>query len=110
MLDDWHQPFQNGCGVLSFALPDCDGLPPPVSKCLAHGLIALNVAVEFPLPEIYIRARRRCPLAAIVTMPEAAMNEDCRLSSGKGKVRPALYRCWCDPVTQARSGGHLAHA
>lgn len=74
------QPFLNQSrGVLDRmlqrAFPDCSHTPAKSSKCLHMSFVAVDVAQEFSLPELFV-----CPggggiAAAVVSMPKAAMNK-----------------------------------
>ena len=49
--------------------------------------VACHVPLELGRPELHVGLRRARRLAALVTMPEAAVNEDDRVPLGKHDVR-----------------------
>ena len=73
--------------ALRFAFPNHHHTP---AEFLQRGLVQLvasGVAVEFRQPPFAAVRRRRAVLAAFVSVPEAAVNEDSGLMLGEHDVR-----------------------
>ena len=74
------QPFvnQSRCvldRMLQRALPDSGHTPAKSPECLHVSPVAINIAQEFPLPELFVGPRGGGIAATFVPMPEAAMDE-----------------------------------
>lgn len=72
--------------VFQRALPNGGHTPAKRLKHLHVPPVAINIVLEFPLPELFVGIRSGGIAAALVSMPEAAVNEHHRLMLRKHKV------------------------
>lgn len=73
--------------VFQRALPDGGHTPAKSPECFHVSPVTINIAQEFPLPELFVGPRGGGIAAAFMPMPEAAMDEHHRLVLRKHKVR-----------------------
>lgn len=70
------QFFTQSVSRACFAFPD-DGNTPPLAYQVAYAdFIAFSVLSQFAHPKFSSRFRNTCPLAPVMLMPEASVNED----------------------------------
>lgn len=95
-------------GSLRFALPDVEHAPTSFQKFCGLAHIAFAVPVDFRLPKL--RIGRRCPTgAAVVPMPEAAMDKDRRSVLRKHEIGPPGEILGMKNVPQAFGVQQLSH-
>lgn len=88
------QPFLNQSRsvldrVFQRALPNGGHTPAKSPECLHVSPVAINIAQEFPLPELFVGPRGGGISATLVPMPEAAMDEHHRSVLREHKIRRA---------------------
>jgi len=75
---------QSGCqskGIANFTLPDYEDIPAKVAQSILIGHVPLSVPIQLRLPELSVRLWDVGNLAALMLMPEAAIDEDGFLSA-----------------------------
>ena len=75
--------------VFQRALPNGGHTPAKSPECLHVSPVAIDIAQEFPLPELLVGSRGSGIAATFVPMPEAAMDEHHRPVLWEHKVRGA---------------------
>ncbi len=75
--------------VFQRALPNGGHTPAKSPECLHVSPVAINIAQEFPLPELFVGPRGGGIAATFVPMPEAAMDEHHRSVLREHKIRRA---------------------
>lgn len=77
-FDEFNNPLQQGFLHVSFGLafPNDEALPVLKAQLATVDFVALDVVIEFLVPELSICARLRDPIPASVSMPKAPVDED----------------------------------
>lgn len=76
-------------GILEFALPYDEGIPPQSPSLRLNGEVTATVALKLGNPEVPPRLRQGGPRATGMPMPETAMHPNHLTSPRKGDVRAA---------------------
>ena len=88
---------------LQCAFPDNGYSPSQITKLCLDGSVPLPVACKFLRPERTPRTRYRCESAPGMTVPETAMNKDCRLIAWKYQIRFAGYVPWGQTIAKPQA-------
>lgn len=85
-IEESAQPSLKTIDVFDFALPDHDHSPAKLSKCRLLKSIARGIPIQLRKPPLATVGRCGAVATPFVAMPEASMNEDCRLVSGQEDI------------------------
>jgi hypothetical protein len=80
------QHVRQPIGVCRFALPDHENVPTAFSESPLTFSVAFGVGSQFGAPKVAVRSRSLASLAAVVRMPEAAVNENDFTQSWKDEI------------------------
>lgn len=95
---------------LRFALPNHLDSPAQSAEGADHEIVSNYIAGDLGLPEFSIAARKFRALAALVSMPEAAMDENDHPRSWKDDVGRTWQVFPVDAESQAKSVSESSHS
>jgi hypothetical protein len=75
-----------GRRICSFVLPDSENPPSRTSEGSVHLAVTFDVPLQFPRPELAVRARVGCVFRT--SMPKTSINKDSKVLSRKCDVDP----------------------
>jgi hypothetical protein len=81
-------------GVIYFAFPQSEVVPPQLSDLLGNLLIAVDIRIKFMLPELDWVYKHIGPF---VPLPKTSMNKNNRFVAGENNTRLSRQLCICQP-------------
>jgi hypothetical protein len=102
-IEQSRQSLFQPTGKPSLTFPDCDHPPSFAPQCVSDRLVPANVTFEFAHPERGSCFGEICEFAALMTMPEATVNEKNCLVAGEHQIRVARKISTVKPKTQAQA-------
>ncbi|CAN0617380.1 protein of unknown function [Burkholderia multivorans] len=91
------------------AFPYDQDAPPEGFQCIKLATIPLAIRGELLAPEFAIRGGHRRKSTALMDMPEAAMDKNCRPILGQDEIRRAWQISSMQTVAETRSMQHSAN-